>query len=42
MLKTTRAKKQLRILCAQRQKEIDKLSGRNILNTVFQDIMKIF
>src|SRR5574344_278717 len=35
MLRTPRAKKQLRILCAQRQKEIDKLSARNILNTVF-------
>ncbi|RBQ29612.1 RelA/SpoT family protein [Aliarcobacter vitoriensis] len=35
MLKTPRAKKQLKILCTQRQKEIDKLSGRNIINTVF-------
>ena len=35
MLKTPRAKKQLKLLCTQRQKEIDKLSGRNILNTVF-------
>ncbi|WP_026803429.1 RelA/SpoT family protein [Aliarcobacter lanthieri] len=35
MLKTPRAKKQLKLICTQRQKEIDKLSGRNIINTVF-------
>ncbi len=35
MVRTTKAKKQLRILCTQKQKEIDELSGRNILNTVF-------
>ena len=46
MIKTSRAKKQLRILCTQRQKEIDELYGKNIINTVFQryyeDITKIY
>ena len=35
MVKTNRAKKQIRILCTQRLKEIDELTGRNIINTVF-------
>lgn len=35
MVKTNRAKKQIRLLCSQRQRELDELSGRNILNTVF-------
>ncbi len=35
MVKTNRAKKQIRLLCSQRLKEIDELSGRNIINTVF-------
>lgn len=35
MVKTSRAKKQIKLLCAQRQKEIDELSGRNIINTIF-------
>ncbi len=35
MVKTSRAKKQIRLLCTQRLKEIDELTGRNIINTVF-------
>lgn len=35
MVKTSRAKKQLRILCTQKQREIDDFSGRNIINTIF-------
>ncbi|MCP4970676.1 MAG: bifunctional (p)ppGpp synthetase/guanosine-3',5'-bis(diphosphate) 3'-pyrophosphohydrolase [Arcobacter sp.] len=35
MVKTNRAKKQIKLLCSQRQREIDELSGRNIINTVF-------
>jgi GTP pyrophosphokinase len=35
MVKTSRAKKQIKFLCAHRQKEIDELSGKNIINTVF-------
>jgi GTP pyrophosphokinase len=35
MIKTSRAKKQIKFLCAHRQKEIDELSGKNIINTVF-------
>ena len=35
MVKTSRAKKQIKILCTHRQKEIDELSGKNIINTVF-------
>ena len=35
LVKTNRAKKQIRLLCSQRLKEIDELSGRNIINTVF-------
>ena len=46
MVKTSRAKKQIKLLCAHRQKEIDELSGKNIINTVFsryyEDITKIF
>lgn len=46
MVKTSRAKKQIKLLCAHRQKEIDELSGKNIINTVFsrysEDITKIY
>jgi GTP diphosphokinase / guanosine-3',5'-bis(diphosphate) 3'-diphosphatase len=46
MVKTSRAKKQIKLLCTHRQKEIDELSGRNIINTVFSrysdDILKIY
>ena len=35
MVKTSRAKKQIKFLCTHRQKEIDELSGKNIINTVF-------
>jgi GTP diphosphokinase / guanosine-3',5'-bis(diphosphate) 3'-diphosphatase len=38
MVKTNRAKKQIRLLCSQRQKEIDELSGRNIINTIFSNM----
>ena len=36
MVKTNRAKKQIRLLCTQRLKEIDDLTGRNIINAVFE------
>ena len=39
MVKTSRAKKQIRMLCSQRLKEIDELTGRNIINTVFAKII---
>lgn len=46
MVKTSRAKKQIKILCTHRQKEIDELSGKNIINTIFSrysdDITKIY
>ena len=46
MVKTSRAKKQLKLLCTHRQKEIDELSGKNIINTVFSryydDITKVY
>ena len=35
MVKTSRAKKQLKFLCMQRQREIDELAGKNIINTIF-------
>ena len=35
MVKTTRAKKSIKMLCSNRVKEIDELSGRNIINTIF-------
>ncbi len=35
MVQTNRAKKQIKLLCSHRQKEIDELSGRNIINTIF-------
>jgi GTP pyrophosphokinase len=35
MVKTSKAKKQIKFLCAHRQKEIDELSGQNIINAVF-------
>jgi GTP diphosphokinase / guanosine-3',5'-bis(diphosphate) 3'-diphosphatase len=44
MVKTSRAKKQIKFLCTHRQKEIDELSGKNIINSVFsryyEDITK--
>lgn len=46
MVKTSRAKKQIKFLCTHRQKEIDELSGKNIINTVFSrysdDITKLY
>ncbi len=46
MVKTSRAKKQIKLLCTHRQKEIDELSGKNIINTIFSkysnDITKIY
>ena len=46
MVKTSRAKKQIKLLCTHRQKEIDELSGKNIINSVFsryyEDILKIY
>lgn len=46
MVKTSRAKKQIKFLCTHRQKEIDELSGKNIINTVFsryyEDVTKIY
>lgn len=35
MVKTNRAKKQIKILCTHREKEINEQSGKNILNTIF-------
>ncbi len=35
MVKTSKAKKQIKIFCTQRQREIDIQSGKNIINTVF-------
>lgn len=35
MMKTSRARKQLKFLCMQKQKEINELSGKNIINTIF-------
>ncbi len=35
MVRTNRAKKQIKILCTQREKELNEQSGKNILNTVF-------
>lgn len=35
MVRTNRAKKQIKLLCSHRQREIDELSGQNILNTIF-------
>ncbi len=35
MVKTNRAKKQIKILCTQREKEINEFSGKNIINTIF-------
>ena len=35
MVKTSRAKKQIKLLCAHRQKEIDDMYGRNIIDTIF-------
>lgn len=35
MVKTSRAKKQIKLLCAHRQKEIDDMYGKNIIDTIF-------
>lgn len=35
MVKTTRAKKSIKLLCTSRVREIDEMSGRNIVNTIF-------
>ncbi len=40
IVKTSRAKKQIKALCTQRLKEIDELSGRNIINTLFSKYVK--
>ena len=46
MVRTSRAKKQIKLMCTHRQKEIDELSGKNILNTVFsryyEDVTKLY
>lgn len=46
MVKTNRAKKQIKMLCTQRQKEIDELSGKNIIDTIFNkytnEITKVY
>ncbi|MDY0052856.1 MAG: RelA/SpoT family protein [Aliarcobacter sp.] len=46
MVKTSRAKKQIKLLCTHRQREIDEISGKNIINTVFiryyEDVTKIY
>ncbi len=46
MVKTSRAKKQIKFLCTHRHKEIDELSGKNIINTIFSrysdDITQIY
>ena len=46
MVKTSRAKKQIKLLCAHRHKEIDELSGKNIINSVFskyyEDVTKVY
>ena len=35
LVKTNRAKKQIKFLCSQRLREIDELTGKNIINTFF-------
>ncbi|NQY25506.1 MAG: bifunctional (p)ppGpp synthetase/guanosine-3',5'-bis(diphosphate) 3'-pyrophosphohydrolase [Campylobacteraceae bacterium] len=35
MVITSRAKKQIKILCSHREKELDELTGANIINTIF-------
>ena len=46
MVRTSRAKKQIKLMCTHRQKEIDELSGKNIINTVFsryyEDVTKLY
>ena len=46
MVKTSRAKKQIRLLCLHRQREIDNMYGRNIIDTVFSrynlEVSKIY
>lgn len=40
LVKTSRAKKQMKLLCAHKNRIIDKLSGKNIINTVFSRYTK--
>jgi len=40
MVITSRAKKQIKILCSHRQKELNELSGINIINTIFSRYKK--
>ena len=35
MVKTSRAKKQIKFLCTHRKREIDEMSGKNIIDTIF-------
>ena len=46
MVRTSRSKKQIKLMCTHRQKEIDELSGKNIINTVFsryyEDVTKLY
>ncbi len=46
MVKTNRAKKQIKLLCSHRQKELDELSGKNIVDSIFsrytQEITKSY
>jgi GTP pyrophosphokinase len=35
MVKTNRAKKQIKMLCSHRQKELNELTGKNIIDTIF-------
>ncbi|PHO09018.1 bifunctional (p)ppGpp synthase/hydrolase [Malaciobacter canalis] len=35
MVKTNRAKKQIKVLCSHRQKELNELTGKNIIDTIF-------
>ncbi len=35
MVKTSRAKKQIKLLCTHRKREIDEMSGKNIIDTIF-------
>ncbi len=40
MVKTTKAKKNIRLICQNRIKQIDKLVGQNIINTIFSKYKK--
>ncbi len=46
MVKTNRAKKQIKLLCSHRQKELNELSGKNIIDSIFsrytQEITKTY